>query len=86
MTQKERLLNHLCSLPKDFTINQLKGLMKSLGYIEYRRGKTSGSRIAFYHEKKKQILNLHKPHPGNELKVYQIKEIIKFLKKTGELK
>ena len=40
MTQKEKLLNHLCSLPKDFTINQLEGLMKSLGYIEYRRGKT----------------------------------------------
>ncbi len=86
MTQKEKLLARLCSLPNDFTINQLKRLMKSLSYIEYQRGKTSGSRIAFYHPEKKLVLNLHKPHPSNELKIYQIKEIIKFLKRTGELK
>ena len=32
------------------------------------------------------IINLHRPHPGNELKVYKIKEIIKFLKRTGGIK
>jgi len=60
--------------------------MKSLGYIQYKRGKTSGSRIAFYHQRSKLILNLHKPYPGKELKIYQIKEIIKFLKRAGEIK
>jgi hypothetical protein len=73
MTKKEKLINQLCSLPKDFTIYELTNLMKSLGYIEFKKGKTSGSRIAFYHKEKKMILNLHKPHPGNELKIYQIK-------------
>lgn len=60
--------------------------MKSLGYIEYSKGKTSGSRIVFYRQEKKLILNLHKPHPGNELRIYQIKEVIKFLKRAGEIK
>ena len=86
MTKKEKLLDYLCSLPRDFTINELTKLMNSLGYIQYKRGKTSGSRIAFYHQEKKLILNLHKPHPGNELKIYQIKEVIKFLKRAGEIK
>jgi hypothetical protein len=86
MSQKEKLLDYLCSLPKDFTIAQLKKLMKSLGYTEYTKGKTSGSRIAFYHQRSKLILNLHKPHPGNELKIYQIKEVIKFLKIAGDIK
>ena len=86
MTKKEKLLDHLCSLPRDFTINHLNKLMKSLGYIEYAKGKTSGSRIAFYHQEKKLILNLHKPHPVIELKIYKIKEIIKFLKRAGEFK
>ena len=86
MTKKEKLLDDLCSLPRDFTINHLNKLMKSLGYIQYKRGKTTGSRIAFYHQEKKLILNLHKPHPSNELKIYQIKEVIKFLKKAGEIK
>ncbi|MDD4363958.1 MAG: type II toxin-antitoxin system HicA family toxin [Atribacterota bacterium] len=70
MTKKEKLLDYLCSLPRDFTVNELTKLMKSLGYIEYKKGKTSGSRIGFYHQKKKTMLNLHKPHPGNELKIY----------------
>lgn len=86
MSQKEKLFNRLKSLPKDFTINELTRLMKLLGYTQYTKGKTSGSRIAFYHQKNKYIINLHKPHPGNELKIYQLKEIIKFLKNTGELK
>ncbi len=86
MTKKEKLLDHLCSLPRDFTINHLNKLMKSLGYIQDKRGKTSGSRIAFYHQEKKLILNLHNPHPGNELKIYQIKEVIDFLKRAGEIK
>ena len=86
MTQKEKLLRRISSIPKDFSISELYKLMKSLGYSAYTKGKTSGSRIAFYHSEKKMIINLHKPHPGNELKVYQIKEIIKFLKRTGDIK
>ncbi|MBK7231534.1 MAG: type II toxin-antitoxin system HicA family toxin [Saprospiraceae bacterium] len=46
-----------------------------LGYREIKTGKTSGSRVAFYNESKKLLIRLHKPHPGNELKDYQIKLI-----------
>ncbi len=86
MTKIENLIEQLCSLLRDFTVNELNKLMKSLGYVQYQRGKTSASRIAFYHQEKKLIINLHKPHPGNELKIYQIKEVIKFLKRAGEIR
>ena len=86
MTKIENLIEQLCSLLRDFTVNKLNKLMKSLGYVQYQRGKNSASRIAFYHQEKKLIINLHKPHPGNELKIYQIKEVIKFLKRAGEIR
>lgn len=85
MTQKEKLIKRLSSIPRDFNINELNKLMQSLGYKEYKKGKSAGSRIAFYHPETKLIVNLHRPHPGNELKVYQVKEIIKFLKRTGDI-
>lgn len=84
MTKKDKLLQKLYSVPKDFTYNELRSLMISLSLIEINKGKTSGSRVAFYNEEKDVILRLHKPHPNNELKQYQIKEIIDFLNRIGE--
>jgi len=46
------------------------------------KGKTSGSRVEFISEDGIPI-NLHKPHPGNELKEYQVKGIVKTLKENG---
>lgn len=48
-------------------------------------GKTSGSRVAFINLKTKHIIRIHKPHPGNELKSYQIELIFKELKDQGVL-
>lgn len=38
---------------------------------EYNKGKTSGSRVAFINKNNEKI-ELHKPHPENTLKLYQI--------------
>lgn len=84
MSKKDKLLKKLFSYPKDFTYNDLRTLMKSLGFIEVKKGKTSGSRVAFFNEQKGVLLRLHKPHPSDELKQYQIKEIIDFLNRIGE--
>lgn len=43
---------------------------------------TSGSRVIFINNNNVKI-ELHKPHPKNILKIYQINEIIRFLEKGG---
>jgi hypothetical protein len=75
MSKDEKLLERFISRPKDFTYNELRRLLKSFGYIESGPGKTSGSRVAFINTVSKHIIRLHKPHPGNELKMYQIDQI-----------
>jgi len=80
MSKDEKLIKRLLSRPNDFTYNELRSLLSHLGYIETQSGKTSGSRVAFINEKDKHIIRLHKPHPGNELKKYQIDQLIEELK------
>jgi hypothetical protein len=85
MSRKEKLLNRFLERPNDFTYDELRKLMNLLGYDEVTRGKTSGSRVAFIHTENSHIIRLHKPHPGNELKQYQIGLIINELKGKGIL-
>lgn len=85
MSRKEDLIKKLLSKPKDFTYNELKKLLNSLGYVESTKGKTSGSRVSFFNPASKSIISLHKPHPGNTLKAYTINDIIKKLKEEGEV-
>ena len=75
MSKEEKLLERFMSRPKDFTYNELRRLLKTFGYIESAQGKTSGSRVAFIETESKHIIRLHKPHPGNELKLYQLDQI-----------
>ncbi|MEA3522794.1 MAG: type II toxin-antitoxin system HicA family toxin [Campylobacterota bacterium] len=35
----------------------------------------SGSAVKFFHKEKDILINLHKPHPSDILKVYLIKQI-----------
>jgi hypothetical protein len=76
MSKNEKLFKRLLSKPKDFTYNELRRLLAGLGYSETQSGKTSGSRVAFINEATHHIIRLHKPHPGNELKQYQIEQLI----------
>lgn len=73
MTRSEKLLSRFLSRPKDFTYNELLRLLSSFGYKEQQG---SGSRIVFINEGLKHNIKLHKPHPGNVLKKYQIDLII----------
>lgn len=69
--------------PSDFTYDELKRLLMAVGYIEDTKGKTSGSRVSFYNETTKDIIGIHKPHPGNILKGYVVKEICDKLTNIG---
>ena len=85
MSKKEKLFKKLQSKPKDFTYDEAKTLLETLGFYENNKGKTSGSRVEFVYANK-AIIQLHKPHSnGNILKEYQIKAILETLKKGGFL-
>jgi hypothetical protein len=83
MGSDEKLVIRLLSRPKDFTYRELRKVLKLFGYEESQGGKTSGSRVAFVCRETKHIIRLHKPHPNNELKQYQIELVIDELRSRG---
>ena len=72
MSKKDKLLRKFLAKPlkRDLTYTELRTLLESLGYREMQG---QGSRVSFYHEQLDDMLDLHKPHPGNELKLYQVR-------------
>jgi hypothetical protein len=86
MGKHEKLISKLKSRTTNFTYQDLKSLLTGFGYNEKQQGKTSGSRVAFVHLRTKHILRLHKPHPANQLKMYQIDLILNELKEQEILK
>ena len=50
-----------------------------------KKGKTSGSRVSFINIKNNITIEMHKPHPRNVLKEYQIKNLIQKLEKWSDL-
>ena len=86
MTKQDKLLNRFLSKPCDFTYNEMIKVLKRFGYQEVRSGKTSGSRVAFINTTKHHIIRMHKPHPKNILKKYQLDLIEEELKNKEILK
>ena len=52
MSKLEKEIERLKSKPKDYTYEEVKSLLNKLGYIEYNKGKTSGSRVRFRNKEK----------------------------------
>ena len=85
MGQIEKLIERIKKIPAELPYDEIKRLMNYLGYVESNKGKTSGSRVAFYREKDKAMIILHKPHPENIVKKYAIRQLIETLKERGDL-
>ena len=81
LSKKDKLIKKIKSRPKDFTMDEAEALFGYLGGKKSNKGKTSGSKIRF--TLGDLNIDLHKPHPANELKPYQIKQIIDQLEKEG---
>lgn len=79
MSKLEKEVDRLKSKPKDYTYDEAKSLLNKLGFYENNKGKTSGSRVEFKDTNGRKIV-MHKPHPRNIIKEYQIKEILYILK------
>lgn len=82
MGTKEKLIKRFSALPNDFTWDELQRLLRLLGYEPCNKGKTSGSRVVFKRDDRKPIM-LHKPHPGNIVKGYAMKQIYDYLKQEN---
>ena len=78
MSKAEKLIARLLLRPKDFTYGELKTLLSFFGYREVQG---QGSRVCFAKEGHK--IKLHKPHPGNIMKAYQLNLVIEELTVKG---
>lgn len=86
MSRHNKLIKRFLAKPRDFTYAELVTLLQGFGYKEMKVGKTSGSRAAFFNEKRKNIIRLHRPHPSNVLKRYQLNDVEQELKRKGFLR
>lgn len=75
MRTKEKLIARFRSLPSDFTFDELDRLLTHIGYERSNKGKTSGSRI-IYKDADGHPIMIHRPHPGNIIKMYAMKQIL----------
>lgn len=85
MGTKEKLIERLKGLPRDFTFDEAARLLQLFGYVKSNKGKTSGSRVLFFKSGKIPLF-LHRPHPQKEMKSYAVKQLLLELIENGEIK
>jgi hypothetical protein len=85
MSKHEKLIFRLLLVPKDFTWDELTKILGMFGFVELKKGKTGGS-IRKFADAMKNVIILHKPHPGNIVKEYAIRQVIAQLKDKGYIK
>lgn len=86
MSRRDKLLRRFLARPADFGFDEMSRLLKGLGYEEIGSGKTAGSRVAFMNRTSGHIVRLHKPHPGNIMKRYQLDLVEAALRAKGLIK
>lgn len=85
MGTKDKLIERFKRLPSDFTFDEMERLLAIFGYEKSDKGRTSGLRVIFKNVDGKPIM-LHKPHPGNIVKRYAMKQVLDDLIESGLLK
>jgi hypothetical protein len=86
MSRRNKILQRFLAKSADFSFNEMSKLLKGFGYEEIKAGKTAGSRLAFINRRSGHIIRLHKPHPGNALKRYQLDFLEEELRAKGTFK
>ncbi len=75
MTKKDKLLERFLALPNDFSFDELKSLLESMGFEIENKGNTAGSRFAFVHINFRRHILIHKPHPSKIINKIYLKQI-----------
>ena len=81
MGNLEKKIQKLLSLPKNYTYEDARSLLESLGFKEVNKGKTSGSRVGFKREVDQRMIVLHKPHgkSGKVMDIGATKDLAKYI-------
>lgn len=82
MGTKGKLIERFKNQPKDFTFDEMEKPLFIFGYVKSDKGKTSGSRVIYRNGNKRPVM-LHKPHPGNIIKPYAMKQVLNDLTEAG---
>lgn len=85
MSKFEKAKERILQKPSDYTYTEAKYLLEKLGFEEYNKGKTSGSRVKFFRKSDQRVILLHKPHPKDEMSVGAVKDLVEFLSDLGEI-
>jgi hypothetical protein len=80
---RDKLIKRFINLPKNFTFDELSNLLIGFGFEISNKGKTSGSRIRFINVESKSVIDIHKPHPDNIIKVGTLRAIYEKLISAG---
>jgi hypothetical protein len=80
MTKKQKLIEKLLHRQSAFSWQELATLLQQLGYVQ---SEGTGSRVKFDNGDTAAMINLHRPHPGNEVKRYVRDQVIEKLRSGG---
>lgn len=83
--RNEKQIEKLSDLSRSISFREVESILLSLGFQELSKVKTSGSRVRFFRPEDNAVIDLHVPHPGNEIKRYMRDLIIMKLKEYGDL-
>lgn len=85
MSKEEKMIERLKALPSDYTFTEARALAGRFGYKEMSKGSTSGSRVLFYRERDGRKILLHKPHPGDVMKLYAVRQLLAAFRGNGDI-
>lgn len=86
MSKYEKAKKRILGIPSDYTYGEIKYLLGKIGFREYQKGKTSGSRVKFFRESDQKIIMLHKPHPRDVMDQGAVEDVVRKLIEWGELR
>ena len=85
MSTEEKMIARIKNVPSDYTYTEAKNLAKRFGYEEQNKGRTSGSRVLLYRKRDQRKILLHKPHPGDIMQQYAVKQYLTNLIENGDI-
>lgn len=86
MGKEEKMIQRLLLIPSDYTYSEARTLALRFGYQEQNKGSTSGSRVMFFRPEHGRKILLHKPHPGDIMKRYAVRQLLERLIENGDIK
>lgn len=80
MGRHEKLVARFERIPVDFSWEELCRLLAGFGFNQVGG---AGSRYKFVRAETNRVVCLHRPHPGNIVKKYALRQVLEVLKRDG---